>query len=204
MALNSLYPDGWFALGAAALKVIYVICISVNSLFNGVLHPNICKFCRFYQNERSNCIFNSIYQKFLKLLLKNCCRLEMLKRLWMGLLVLFSLILKMGRLGIILLVCMLSLLQSSCFQCILIYTVFCFLISIQVNIYIHKKKKRLIFKFCIDLNFCTHFPSLNQRFFFFGNYHDLPPFGYYNSLLHDKRINAIRTIPFACIRHGPY
>lgn len=26
MALNSLYPDGWFALGAAALKVTYVIC----------------------------------------------------------------------------------------------------------------------------------------------------------------------------------
>lgn len=27
MALNSLYPDGWFALGAAALKVIYMTCI---------------------------------------------------------------------------------------------------------------------------------------------------------------------------------
>lgn len=27
MALNSLYPDGWFALGAAALKVTYVTCI---------------------------------------------------------------------------------------------------------------------------------------------------------------------------------
>lgn len=25
MALNSLYPDGWFALGAAALKVTCVI-----------------------------------------------------------------------------------------------------------------------------------------------------------------------------------
>jgi hypothetical protein len=49
MALNSLYPDGWFALGAAALKVIYVICIWDNSLFYGVLHPNICAFCRFYQ-----------------------------------------------------------------------------------------------------------------------------------------------------------
>jgi hypothetical protein len=29
MALNSLYPDGWFALGAAALKVIYMICIGL-------------------------------------------------------------------------------------------------------------------------------------------------------------------------------
>lgn len=28
MALNSLYPDGWFALGAAALKVSY-FCISM-------------------------------------------------------------------------------------------------------------------------------------------------------------------------------
>ena len=27
MALNSLYPDGWFALGAAALKVTFMICI---------------------------------------------------------------------------------------------------------------------------------------------------------------------------------
>ena len=27
MALNSLYPGGWFALGAAALKVNLMICI---------------------------------------------------------------------------------------------------------------------------------------------------------------------------------
>lgn len=42
MALNSLYPDGWFALGAAALKVIYAICIWVNSLFYGILHKFMC------------------------------------------------------------------------------------------------------------------------------------------------------------------
>ena len=37
MALNSLYPDGWFALGAAALKVTYVICYVLNSLFESFL-----------------------------------------------------------------------------------------------------------------------------------------------------------------------
>lgn len=29
LALNSLYPDGWFALGAAALKVLVVMWIFV-------------------------------------------------------------------------------------------------------------------------------------------------------------------------------
>ena len=90
MALNSLYPDGWFALGAAALKVTYVICIVLNSLFKG-----------FFLALNS-----SFYQKFLNLLLNNCSRLEMFRRLWMDLLVLFNLILITGRLGTILLVCM--------------------------------------------------------------------------------------------------
>lgn len=31
MALNSLYPDGWFALGAAALKVIYFWALPITS-----------------------------------------------------------------------------------------------------------------------------------------------------------------------------
>ena len=90
MALNSLYPDGWFALGAAALKVTYVICIVLNSLFKGFFLP----------------LNSSIYQKLLNHLLNNCYRLEMFRRLWMDLLVLFNLILITGRLGTILLVCM--------------------------------------------------------------------------------------------------
>lgn len=32
MAVNALYPDGWFALGAAALKVSRVIIL--------ILHPS--------------------------------------------------------------------------------------------------------------------------------------------------------------------
>jgi hypothetical protein len=64
------------------------------------------RFVGSIKNREVLVLYYSIYQKFLKLLLNNCYRLEMLKRLWMGLLVLFSLILKMGRLGIILLVCM--------------------------------------------------------------------------------------------------
>lgn len=41
MALNSLYPDGWFALGAAALKVTYYsLCILYAMCCNGkrILH----------------------------------------------------------------------------------------------------------------------------------------------------------------------
>lgn len=33
MALNSLYPDGWFALGAAALKVIYFWALPITTFF---------------------------------------------------------------------------------------------------------------------------------------------------------------------------
>lgn len=29
MAMNSMYPDGWFALGAAALKVCIFICMLI-------------------------------------------------------------------------------------------------------------------------------------------------------------------------------
>lgn len=32
MAVNSLYPDGWFALGAAALKAIFIQFIYTLSL----------------------------------------------------------------------------------------------------------------------------------------------------------------------------
>ena len=46
MALNSLYPDGWFALGAAALKV------SSNSIFSdsSVARFSIPK-CRLYEKK---------------------------------------------------------------------------------------------------------------------------------------------------------
>jgi hypothetical protein len=47
-------------------------------------------------------------------------------------------------------------------------------------------KKGLILTF-------AHVFLLSISDFFFGNHHDLPPFGYYNGLLHDKRVNAIRT-----------
>ena len=62
----------------------------LNSLFKGFFLP----------------LNSSIYQKFLNHLLNNCYRLEMFRRLWMDLLVLFNLILITGRLGTILLVCM--------------------------------------------------------------------------------------------------
>jgi len=41
MALNSLYPDGWFALGAAALKVSYFIFS--NSLVAICFHSNVIR-----------------------------------------------------------------------------------------------------------------------------------------------------------------
>lgn len=39
MALNSLYPDGWFALGAAALKVSMLFLVQ----FSGILFY-LCRF----------------------------------------------------------------------------------------------------------------------------------------------------------------
>ena len=149
----------------------------LNSLFKGFFLP----------------LNSSIYQKFLNHLLNNCYRLEMFRRLWMDLLVLFNLILITGRLGTILLVCMHPLLW------VILHhfhpEIYCLLFSHLSTVLISFIELLHKFSYFNQKAFFFLFFFFENYHLFFDNYNGLPPcLEYYNGLCcHNKRVNGVNN-----------